>query len=94
MNLHRGNVKRLVRFLLKLAMVDPAIITQHDLRDRVGEVRGAGNPRVALHDLGAGSGLETSSLLYLAAILLVLGLIANLIAQVIVRRFDPLRGAR
>ena len=42
----------------------------------------------------AGSGLETSSLLYLAAILLVMGLIANLIAQVIVRRFDPLRGAR
>ena len=32
-----------------------------------------------------------SSLLYLAAILLVIGLIANLIAQVIVRRFDPLR---
>ncbi len=40
------------------------------------------------------SGLEISSLLYLAAILLVIGLIANLAAQVIVRRFDPLRGAR
>jgi phosphate transport system permease protein len=43
---------------------------------------------------GANPGLETSSLLYLAAILLVIGLLANLIAQVIVRRFDPLRGAR
>jgi phosphate transport system permease protein len=43
---------------------------------------------------GANPGLETSSLLYLAAILLVIGLIANLIAQIIVRRFDPLRGAR
>jgi phosphate transport system permease protein len=43
---------------------------------------------------GANPGLEISSLLYLASILLVIGLIANLIAQVIVRRFDPLRGAR
>jgi len=43
---------------------------------------------------GANPGLETSSLLYLAAILLVIGLIANLLAQVVVRRFDPLRGAR
>jgi phosphate transport system permease protein len=43
---------------------------------------------------GANPGLETSSLLYLAAILLVIGLVANLIAQVIVRRFDPLRGAK
>ena len=43
---------------------------------------------------GANPGLETSSLLYLAAILLVIGLIANLIAQIIVRRFDPLRGVR
>jgi phosphate transport system permease protein len=43
---------------------------------------------------GANAGLEISSLLYLASILLVIGLIANLIAQVIVRRFDPLRGAR
>jgi phosphate transport system permease protein len=50
--------------------------------------------KIASSYQGAGSGLETSSLLYLAAILLVLGLIANLIAQVIVRRFDPLRGAR
>lgn len=43
---------------------------------------------------GANPGLEISSLLYLAAILLVIGLLANLLAQVIVRRFDPLRGAR
>ena len=43
---------------------------------------------------GANPGLETSSLLYLAAILLVIGLIANLLAQVVVRRFDPLRGTR
>jgi phosphate transport system permease protein len=43
---------------------------------------------------GANPGLETSSLLYLAAILLVIGLVANLLAQVVVRRFDPLRGAR
>ncbi len=50
--------------------------------------------KIASSYQGAGSGLETSSLLYLAAILLVLGLIANLIAQVIVHRFDPLRGAR
>jgi phosphate transport system permease protein len=37
--------------------------------------------------------IEQSSLLYLAAILLVIGLLTNLAAQVIVRRFDPLRGA-
>ena len=43
---------------------------------------------------GANPGLEISSLLYLASILLVIGLIANLVAQIIVRRFDPLRGAR
>jgi phosphate transport system permease protein len=50
--------------------------------------------KIASNYQGAGSGLETSSLLYLAAVLLVMGLIANLVAQVIVRRFDPLRGAR
>lgn len=43
---------------------------------------------------GANPGLEISSLLYLAAILLVIGLFANLLAQIIVRRFDPLREAR
>jgi phosphate transport system permease protein len=37
--------------------------------------------------------IEQSSLLYLAAILLVIGLLTNFAAQIIVRRFDPLRGA-
>jgi phosphate transport system permease protein len=37
--------------------------------------------------------IEQSSLLYLAAILLVIGLLTNFIAQVIARSFDPLRGA-
>jgi phosphate transport system permease protein len=50
--------------------------------------------KIAANYQGAGSGLETSSLLYLAAILLLMGLMANLVAQIIVRRFDPLRGAR
>jgi phosphate transport system permease protein len=50
--------------------------------------------KIASNYQGAGSALETSSLLYLATILLVMGLFANVIAQVIVRRFDPLRGAR
>jgi phosphate transport system permease protein len=49
--------------------------------------------KIAASYQGAASGLETSSLLYLAAILLVIGLITNLAAQVIVRWFDPLRGA-
>ena len=43
---------------------------------------------------GAASGLEAASLLYLAAILLVIGLLTNFLAQIVVRRFDPLRGAR
>jgi phosphate transport system permease protein len=50
--------------------------------------------KIAASYQGAASGLEQSSLLYLAAILLVMGLIVNLIAQVIVRAFDPLREAR
>jgi phosphate transport system permease protein len=50
--------------------------------------------KIASSYQGANPGLETSSLLYLAAILLVLGLAANLLAQLIVRRFDPLREAR
>jgi phosphate transport system permease protein len=50
--------------------------------------------KIAASYQGAASGVEASSLLYLAAILLVIGLLANLVAQVIVRRFDPLRGAR
>ena len=49
--------------------------------------------KIAASYQGAASGLEQSSLLYLAAILLVIGLFTNLIAQVIVKRFDPLRGA-
>jgi phosphate transport system permease protein len=49
--------------------------------------------KIAASYQGAGSGLEQSSLLYLAAILLVIGLITNLAAQVIVRIFDPLKGA-
>ena len=50
--------------------------------------------KIAASYQGAGSGLEQASLLYLAAILLVIGLLTNLVAQVIVRVFDPLRGAR
>jgi phosphate transport system permease protein len=50
--------------------------------------------KIASSYQGANPGLETSSLLYLAAILLILGLIANLLAQAIVRRFDPLREAK
>ena len=50
--------------------------------------------KIAASYQGAGSGLEQSSLLYLAAILLVIGLLTNLAAQVIVRAFDPLKGAR
>jgi phosphate transport system permease protein len=50
--------------------------------------------KIAGNYQGASTFLESSSLLYLAAILLVIGLITNLLAQVIVRRFDPLRGAR
>jgi phosphate transport system permease protein len=49
--------------------------------------------KIAASYQGAGSGLETASLLYLAAILMVIGLVTNLIAQVIVRVFDPLKGA-
>jgi phosphate transport system permease protein len=50
--------------------------------------------KIASSYQGAASGLESASLLYLAAILLFIGLVTNLLAQVIVRRFDPLRGAR
>ena len=57
-----------------------------------------GEVEVVLAKFGAGlafyAALWVPSLLYLATILLVMGLIANVIAQVIVRRFDPLRGAR
>ena len=44
--------------------------------------------RIAAQFQGAGSALQTSSLFYLAAILLVVGLVTNLIAQAIVRRFE------
>jgi phosphate transport system permease protein len=49
--------------------------------------------KIAASYQGAASGLESSSLLYLAAILLAIGLLTNFAAQVIVRRFDPLRGS-
>jgi phosphate transport system permease protein len=49
--------------------------------------------RIASQFQGAGTKLLTSSLFYLAAILLVIGLVTNLIAQLIVRRFDVYRVA-
>ena len=49
--------------------------------------------KIAAAYQGAGSGLEASSLLYLAAILMVIGLVTNLLAQMIVRVFDPLKGS-
>ncbi|HSC73137.1 MAG TPA: phosphate ABC transporter permease subunit PstC [Gaiellaceae bacterium] len=49
--------------------------------------------KIAASYQGAASGLEAASLLYLAAILMVIGLLTNLAAQVIVRVFDPLKGA-
>jgi phosphate transport system permease protein len=50
--------------------------------------------KIAASYQGAATALEQSSLLYLAAILLVIGLLTNFVAQIIVQRFDPLRGAR
>jgi phosphate transport system permease protein len=47
--------------------------------------------KVAANYQSAATRLEASSLIYLAAILLVIALIVNVLAQVIVRRFDPLR---
>jgi len=49
--------------------------------------------RIAAQFQGAVTKLQISSLFYLAAILLVIGLVTNLIAQVIVRRFDVQRAA-
>jgi phosphate transport system permease protein len=49
--------------------------------------------KIAASYQGAASGLEGASLLYLAAILMVIGLLTNLAAQIIVRVFDPLKGA-
>jgi phosphate transport system permease protein len=50
--------------------------------------------KIAASYQGAATELEGSSLLYLGAILLVIGLLTNFVAQFIVRRFDPLREAR
>jgi phosphate transport system permease protein len=47
--------------------------------------------KVAGNYQSASTKLEASSLIYLAAILLVLGLVVNVIAQIIVKRFDPMR---
>jgi phosphate transport system permease protein len=44
--------------------------------------------RIAGQYQGAGTKLQTASLFYLAAILLVIGLVTNLLAQLIVRRFE------
>ena len=49
--------------------------------------------RIASQFNGAGTKLQASSLFYLAAILLVIGLVTNLTAQLIVRRFDVQRAA-
>jgi phosphate transport system permease protein len=49
--------------------------------------------KIAASYQGAASGLEVSALLYLAAILMVIGLLTNLFAQFIVQRFDPLKDA-
>lgn len=48
--------------------------------------------RIAGQYQGAASNIQISSLFYLGAILLVFGLVTNLIAQVIVRRFDVRMG--
>jgi phosphate transport system permease protein len=48
--------------------------------------------KIAASFQGAATSIEQSALLYLGAILLVIGLVTNFAAQVIVRRFDPLRG--
>jgi phosphate transport system permease protein len=50
--------------------------------------------KIAASYQGAATNLEVSSLLYLAAILMVIGLLTNLLAQFIVRRFDPLKDSR
>src|SRR5436190_1027665 len=50
--------------------------------------------KIAASYQGAATNLEVSSLLYLAAVLMVIGLLTNLLAQFIVRRFDPLKDAR
>ena len=47
--------------------------------------------KIAGNYQSASTKIEASSLIYLAAILLVIGLVVNVIAQVIIRRFDPVR---
>jgi len=49
--------------------------------------------KIAGNYQSASTNIEASSLIYLAAILLVIVLIVNILAQVIIRRFDPLRAA-
>jgi len=49
--------------------------------------------RIASQYQGAVSGLQIDSILYLAAILLVISLITNVAAQTVVRRFERSRGA-
>jgi ABC-type phosphate transport system permease subunit len=46
---------------------------------------------VAANYQSASTRLEASSLVYLAVILLVMALVVNLLAQIIVHRFDPVR---
>ncbi len=48
--------------------------------------------RIASQYQGAVSGLQIDSILYLAAILLVISLITNVAAQIVVRRFERSRG--
>jgi phosphate transport system permease protein len=50
--------------------------------------------RIAGQYQGAVSNVQISALFYLGAILLVIGLLTNLVAQAIVRRFDVQRAAR
>jgi phosphate transport system permease protein len=49
--------------------------------------------KIALNYQGSGSGLETSSLVYLALILLVFSILVNLLAQFIVRRAARRKGS-
>ena len=49
--------------------------------------------KVAANYQSASTRLEASSLVYLALILLVMALIVNVFAQIIVRRFDPVRAS-
>jgi phosphate transport system permease protein len=50
--------------------------------------------RIVTQYQGAVSNLQVASLFYLAAVLLVIGLVTNLIAQLIVRHFHVHGGAR